>query len=74
MTMDEPLRFITFVIVEHFILFVKIFIDALIPDVPKSISRALVWKEVVGEEVLKKLKTEASQTGKDVSFLNIRLL
>ena len=56
-------RFVTFVIVEHFILFVKIAIDVIIPDIPRSISRALVWKEVIGNEVLKKLKEEAAESG-----------
>ena len=56
-------RFVAFIIVEHFILLFKIIIDLIIPDVPKSISRAMVWKEVLKDDVLKQQKSDAVASG-----------
>eukprot|EP00301_Raphidiophrys_heterophryoidea_P003519 c11587_g1_i1.p1 GENE.c11587_g1_i1~~c11587_g1_i1.p1 ORF type:complete len:942 (+),score=288.64 c11587_g1_i1:34-2859(+) len=59
--LDIGQRFLIFVVAEHLILFLKLGIDVFIPDVPKSIARAMVWKDVVGNIV--KLDMEKEKAG-----------
>jgi hypothetical protein len=49
-------RFLVFILAEHLIFLFKFALDYFIPDVPKKIARALVWKEVLGDTIKNQLR------------------